>query len=65
VREWYEGKDMNPDRGAGVGYALISRGVVVFGEPCRFGHVGYGGRPWLVGWDSGGVRWGQEGGWLA
>jgi hypothetical protein len=56
---------MNPDRGAGVGYALISRGVVVFGEPCRFGHVGYGGRPWLVGWDSGGVRWGQEGGWLA
>jgi hypothetical protein len=50
VREWCEGKEVNPDRGARVGNALISRGVVVFGEPCRFGHVGYGGGPgWLPG----------------
>jgi hypothetical protein len=35
--------------------------VVAFGELSRFGHVGHGGRPWLVGWDGGGVERGPGG----
>jgi hypothetical protein len=48
-----------------VGCALITKGVVAFGELSRFGHVGHGGRPWLVGWDGGGGERGSGDGWLA
>jgi hypothetical protein len=45
VRWWCEG-EMGWQREAGTCYGQIYRGVVV---QCRFGHVGYMGRPWLVG----------------
>jgi hypothetical protein len=45
VREWCEGKEMNQNRGAGVGCALITRGVVAFGELGRFRACGAWGRP--------------------
>jgi hypothetical protein len=34
---------------ARVSHGLLSRGVGVYEGPCRFGQVGHGGKPWLVG----------------
>jgi hypothetical protein len=44
---------MGWQRDAGVGCGLINREVGVYDGPCRFEHVGHGGKPWLVGWDGG------------